>query len=99
MELGPVEEAKRQKRFQKLDELAPEFRQTLEGKTKEELDNKLAEIAKLEQANRDALLADETVAKLREELKGAKEVYGLDSKTHKLMTEWVVNLMESKGFA
>jgi hypothetical protein len=98
MDLGPIEEAKRQKRFLKLDAMDKDFRTNVQSMSKEDLDQKLAEVAKLEQTNQDAKKADPTVAKLKEETKNATANYREDSKAHKLMTEFVVWVAEQKGY-
>jgi predicted transcriptional regulator len=99
LDLGPIEEEKRQKRFLKLDTLAPDFRDNAQQMGKEELNTKIAEVAKLEQANQEAKKADPKISKAKEEMKNLTAPYREDSKAHKLMTEFLVWVAESKGWA
>lgn len=99
MNLGPIEEDKRQKRFLRIDALNPDFRTNAQGMNKEELNNKIAEIAKLEQANQEAKKADPAISKAKEEMKGLTTPYREDSKNNKLFSEFLVWVAENKGWA
>jgi hypothetical protein len=98
MELTHEEELKRQKRFAKLDDIDPEFRTDMQKLGKVELEDKLAELAHLEQANQNALKNDPKVSALKEELKNLMEPYRADTKAFKGKIEFLVYIGEQKGF-
>jgi hypothetical protein len=98
MELGPEQELKRQKRFSKIDDVDDEFRDQVQGMGKDQLRQKITEVVMLEQANQDALKADQKVASIKEELKNLTEPYKEDAKIHKLKLEFLAYVAESKGY-
>lgn len=94
----PLEDAKRLKRFEKLDDLLPEFRSTIQGLNKDELDAKISEIAKAEEMSKMAQRNDPDITQVKEKLSHLLEPYRDDSKAHKLMLEFMAYQAESKGW-
>jgi hypothetical protein len=97
MEMSEADKVKRDKRFEKLDEIDPDFKGNAQQMNPEEIDDRLAQLAKLDQVSEDALKADPTVNKLKEELKEVMTPIREDKKARKLMREYYVYVLEGRG--
>ncbi len=81
----------------KYAELAPEFKDSVQGKTDEQLNDILAKVAKDEELNRRNKDLDE---QLKEAILAAKEAglqYRDASKTNKLKTSYIYDTLKARG--
>lgn len=77
--------------------LPTEWKDALEGMGPDELKQRLAEVAKSEEANQSAKKADEDLNNLKEQVKNASLGYNEVSKVNRLKTKLVIRHLADKG--
>jgi hypothetical protein len=83
----------------KFAELAPEFKDAVEGATDEDILSKLGEVAKSEELNQRMMSEDEDLAEKKEAAKFAAESYSETTKANKLKRAYLYNVLKARGKA
>lgn len=80
-------------------ELPESFKDALATADVNQLKDKLAEVAKAQEANKSEMKADEDLNNLKEQVKVASSGYTEVTKSNKLKTKYVIRLLADKGDA
>lgn len=83
----------------KFYDLTDEFRKAVQQSSPEDLDQRIADLTKLESERQNVLKNDPAVATAKEELKNLMTPYRDDTKEFKLQIKFIMWALESKGKA
>lgn len=81
----------------KFDDLSPEFKSSIDGASKEDLQSKLAEVAKNLELNSAAQKADPDLAAKKQAVKDAGAGYAEAKKAQRLKAEYLIVALSDKG--
>lgn len=81
------------------DNLPDDFVAEIDGSTVDQINAKVAELAKAEQENLQAKSLDEDLKEKKEAVKFASEVYRDCSKGYRLRMKYILTVLESRGKA
>jgi len=83
----------------KFADLAPEFKDSVEGATDDKILTLLGEVAKSEELNQRSMNDDEDLAQKKEQAKFAGEGYAEATKANKLKRAYLYNVLKARGKA
>lgn len=81
----------------KWDDLSPEFKSSIDGASKEDLQGKLAEVAKALELNSAAQKADQDLNEKKQAVKDANAGYAEAKKAQRLKAEYLIVALSDKG--
>lgn len=79
------------------DDLSDEFKSAIVGSSREQIKNRIAEIAMAEAENITTKAADQDLADKKEQVKLAAEGYVTKTKEHKLKIAYAMQVLNDKG--